>query len=154
MAAVPAPFARCPVFDITANNRMIGLMDASMSLASHRQTLVASNLANVDTPGYRTRDFSFEGALQNALKAQEGQNSPSHSLRLTQAGHLQVGIATFTPAIENPNSPNWERNDGNDVSLDRENMLLARTQQTYQMASQFMQSELRRLYYAIREGSK
>ena len=142
------------MFDLTANNRMIGLMDASLSLASKRQTLIASNLANVDTPGYHTRDFSFEGALQQALQVQEGQQSPSHSLRLTQAGHLQASPSTSLPASDTPLQPSWERNDGNDVSLDRENMLLARTQQNYQMASQFMQSELRRLFYAIREGSK
>ena len=142
------------MFDLTANNRMIGLMDASLGLASRRQTLIASNLANVDTPGYRTRDFSFEGALKQALEAQEGQHSPSHSLTLTQAGHLQASPSSSYPPSETPLQPSWERNDGNDVSLDRENMLLARTQQNYQMASQFLQSELRRLYYAIREGSK
>lgn len=40
------------------------------------------------------------------------------------------------------------------MSLDRENMLLARTQGTYQMASTFMQVELRMLYMIVREGSK
>lgn len=142
------------MFDITANNRMIELMDASLGLASRRQTLIASNLANVDTPGYRTRDFSFEGALRQALEAQEGQHSPSRSLRLTQPGHQAAGGGGSLPPTETPQRPAWERNDGNDVSLDRENMLLARTQGTYQMASQFLQTELRRLYYAIREGSK
>lgn len=129
-------------------------MDASLTLASRRQTLIASNLANLDTPGYRTRDFSFEGALKGALEAQEGQNSPGRALALTHPGHLQAGGAPSLPATDTPLRPSWERNDGNDVSLDRENMLLARTQSTYQMASQFLQTELRRLYGAIREGSK
>ncbi len=142
------------MFDLTKNNGMIGLMDASLSLASRRQALIASNLANVDTPQYRTRDFSFEGALKNALAAQGGQQSPSTSLRVTHAMHLGASPSLSLPPTEDPLRPNYERNDGNDVSLDRENLLLARTQQNYQLSSQFLQSELRRLYTAIREGSK
>ncbi|HJV22433.1 MAG TPA: flagellar basal body rod protein FlgB [Holophagaceae bacterium] len=142
------------MFDLTKNNAMIGLMDASLGLASRRQALIASNLANVDTPQYRTRDFSFEGALKNALAAQEGQHSPSSSLRVTHAMHLGASPSLSLPPTEDPIRPNYERNDGNDVSLDRENLLLARTQQNYQLSSQFLQSELRRLYTAIREGSK
>lgn len=142
------------MFDLTKNNGMIGLMDASLSLASRRQALIASNLANVDTPQYRTRDFSFEGALKNALDSQSGQYSPSSSLRVTHAMHLGASPSVSLPPTEDPIRPNYERNDGNDVSLDRENLLLARTQQNYQLSSQFLQSELRRLYVAIREGSK
>lgn len=142
------------MFDLTKNNGMIGLMDASLSLASRRQALIASNLANVDTPQYRTRDFSFEGALKNALEVQDGQHSPSTSLRVTHAMHLGASASLSLPPTEDPIRPNYERNDGNDVSLDRENLLLARTQQNYQLSSQFLQSELRRLYAAIREGSK
>jgi flagellar basal body rod protein FlgB len=50
-------------------------------------------------------------------------------------------------------TPSSERNDGNDVSLDRESMLLTRTQTNYQMASNFMQVELRKLYGMIKEAS-
>lgn len=142
------------MFDLTKNNGMIGLMDASLSLASRRQALIASNLANVDTPQYRTRDFSFEGALKNALEFQNGQYSPSSSLRVTHAKHLGAGPSISLPPAEDLIRPNYERNDGNDVSLDRENLNLARTQETYQLSSQFLQSELRRLYVAIREGGK
>ena len=142
------------MFDLTKHNGMIGLMDASLGLASRRQALIASNLANVDTPQYRTRDFSFEGALKGALEAQEGQHSPTTSLRVTHPMHLGASASVALPPTEDPIRPNYERNDGNDVSLDRENLLLARTQQNYQYASQFMQSELRKLYLAIREGGK
>jgi flagellar basal-body rod protein FlgB len=141
------------MFDITRNNGMLQLMDASMTLASKRQTLIASNLANIDTPGFHTRDFSFQGALKSALESQAGQQSPA-AMKLTQAGHQSPSASTSLPPSEDPIWPSWERNDGNDVNLDRENMLLARTQQTYQTASLFMQAQLRQLYYAIREASK
>ena len=138
------------MFDLTSGNGMIQTMDRALTLASRRQTLIASNLANLDTPGYRTRDFSFEGALKSALA---GHNSPN-SLRTTHPMHLQGSSALSLPSSTEALRPSAERNDGNDVSLDRENMLLARTQATYQQASTFMQVELRKLYSIIREGSR
>jgi flagellar basal-body rod protein FlgB len=137
------------VFDLTSGNQMIQTMDLSMSLASKRQTLIASNLANLDTPGYRTRDFSFEGAMKSAL---DGQISPS-SLATTNPMHMQGSASASLPPTTDALQPSAERNDGNDVSLDRENMLLARTQINYQTASTFMQVELRKLYSVIREGT-
>ncbi|MBP1772191.1 MAG: flagellar basal-body rod protein FlgB [Holophagaceae bacterium] len=138
------------MFDLTSGNGMIQTMDRGLSLASQRQTLIASNLANLDTPGYRTRDFSFEGAMKAAIS---GQKSPT-TLATTHPMHLQGSASASLPPSLDPLQPLAERNDGNDVSLDRENMLLARTQTTYQTASTFMQVELRKLYSLIREGSK
>jgi flagellar basal-body rod protein FlgB len=138
------------MFDLTSGNGMIQTMDRGLSLASQRQALIASNLANLDTPGYRTRDFSFEGAMKSAIA---GQTSPS-SMATTHPMHLQGSVSASLPSSTDALQPIAERNDGNDVSLDRENMLLARTQTTYQTASTFMQVELRKLYYLIREGSK
>lgn len=138
------------MFDLTSGNGMIQTMDRSLTLASQRQTLIASNLANLDTPGYRTRDFSFEGAMKVALG---GQSSPI-ALNTTHAMHLQGSTSSSLPPTADPLRPSAERNDGNDVSLDRENMLLARTQSTYQNASTFMQVELRMLRMLIREGSR
>jgi flagellar basal-body rod protein FlgB len=137
------------MFDLTQSNGMIQAMDRSLTLASQRQTLIASNLANIDTPGYHTRDFSFEGALKAAL---EGQNAPT-SLRTTHARHLQGSTSQSLPPSTDPLSPSSERNDGNDVSLDRESMLLSLTQTNYQIASNFMQVELRKLYGMIKEVS-
>ena len=138
------------MFDLTSGNGLIQTMDRALTLASRRQTLIASNLANLDTPGYRTQDFSFEGAMKAALG---GQSSPGR-LATTHPLHLQGSSQASLPPSADPLHPSAERNDGNDVSLDRENMLLARTQSTYQSASTFMQVELRKLYSLIREGSR
>ncbi|MEI6591723.1 MAG: flagellar basal body rod protein FlgB [Holophagaceae bacterium] len=136
------------MFDLISGNGMIQTMDRALTLASKRQTLIASNLANLDTPGYRTQDFSFEGAMKAAVS---GQNSPP-TLRSTHPLHLQGSASSTLPASTDTLLPRAERNDGNDVSLDRENMLLARTQSSYQAASTFMQVELRKLYTTIRES--
>lgn len=140
------------MFDLLSGNPMVQLMDHSLTLASQRMTLIASNLANIDTPGYKTRDFSFDGALKAALAEDAGQQSPT-SLARTNPMHLQGDATTDLPATTDPVRPDSERNDGNDVSLDREDMLMARTQMTYQNASNFLQVELRKMYYLIREAS-
>jgi flagellar basal-body rod protein FlgB len=136
------------MFDITSGNGMIQSMDRSLTLASQRQTLIASNLANLDTPGYRTRDFSFEEAMKSAFS---GQLSPS-TLATTNPMHLQGTSSGSLPPSTDALRPSAERNDGNDVSLDRENMLLTRTQTSYTAASTFMQVELRKLYSLIRDA--
>ncbi len=136
------------MFDLISGNGMIQTMDRALSLASKRQTLIASNLANLDTPGYRTKDFSFEAAMKAAVS---GHNSPT-SLRSTHPMHLQGSASSALPASTDALLPQAERNDGNDVSLDRENILLSRTQSSYQTASTFMQVELRKLYATIRES--
>ena len=136
------------MFDLTSGNRMIQTMDTSLTLASKRQAFIASNLANLDTPGYRTKDFSFEDAMKAAVP---GHNSPT-PLRTTHALHLQGTPSSSLPPSTDALLPQAERNDGNDVSLDRENILLSRTQSSYQAASTFMQVELRKLYATIRES--
>ena len=55
------------MFDLVSANTMIQSMDRSMGLATQRMSLIAANLANIDTPGYRTQDFNFNVALKNAL---------------------------------------------------------------------------------------
>lgn len=139
------------MFDLVSSNRMIATMDRSMSLASQRMGLIASNLANIDTPGYRTRDFSFQDALKQELGRIDGNALP---MARTHAGHLAPTPDLAAASATDPLRPAWERNDGNDVNLDRETTLLARTQSAYSLSASFAQTELRKLYQVIRDGSR
>jgi len=96
-----------------------------MDLLSARQKLVATNIANADTPGYLTRDFDFQAELRNATGG---------APLLSEVGGLQV------------------KNDGNNVSLDRESRLLAENALRFQLASQLMKSQIRAVRSAIQEG--
>jgi len=102
-----------------------------------RHQVIATNLANVDTPGYRTRDLHpFAGEIEQAMAEPE---SP-------------FGEASFTPvAREIPGL--LERPDGNNVSVERESLLLAQNQLRYQAAVQFLKAEFHRLSSAITGGS-
>ncbi|WP_246128906.1 flagellar basal body rod protein FlgB, partial [Zoogloea oleivorans] len=56
-----------------------------MGLRAYRQQIIASNIANADTPGYKAVDIDFQDALRNA---QAAANVPPVSLTTTSAGHL------------------------------------------------------------------
>jgi flagellar basal-body rod protein FlgB len=97
-----------------------------MTLLSTRQKLVASNIANADTPGYKTQDINFQQELQNAVAG----SAP--------AAQEVSGLAV--------------RNDGNNVSLDRESRLLAENALRFNIASNLLRSELKMVRMAIEGG--
>ncbi|MBI1749393.1 MAG: flagellar basal body rod protein FlgB [Acidobacteria bacterium] len=106
-------------------------LERYLDLAAARQTIVASNLANVDTPGYRTRDLDFNAELRRAET------------------HLTSDAAR--PVVREVEGLT-ERPDGNNVSLERESMLLAQTQLQFRLGVQLLRAELRRVQLAITEG--
>ena len=100
-----------------------------MDLLSARQKLVAANVANADTPGYKTRDLDFQAEFQNAT-SQISAPSPA---------------AVEVPGLK-------VKNDGNNVSVDREARLLSENALRFHMASELMRSELRMVRSAVTEG--
>ena len=108
-------------------------LERYLDLASFRQSLVASNLANLDTPAYRTRDVAFQSELTWASFSDYQQ--PLHPLVRPVYGLI-------------------ERPDGNNVSLDREGLLLAQTQLQYKAAIEFIRSEFRTMHGAINDGAE
>ena len=102
-----------------------GQLERYMDLLSTRQKLVASNIANADTPGYHTQDIDFQTEFKNSLSA-----TPNV---------LDVaGLPT--------------KNDGNNVSLDRESRLLAENALRFNVASSLLRSQINSLRSAIKEG--
>ncbi len=108
------------------------LLQGYLKVTSDRQQLVASNIANIDTPGYQTKDINFQAAMQQAL-------SDGSSVNLEPASVAVEGLP--------------ERPDGNNVNVDRESLLLSETQLQYQMGVQLIKSEFHRLLTAIKDGN-
>jgi flagellar basal-body rod protein FlgB len=103
-----------------------------LDLSVRRSELVTSNLANIDTPGYRTRDINFHQELAQA-------DSPFE-------------LASFAPAVRQV-AGLIERPDGNNVSLERETLLLAQTQLGFNAAVALLRDEFKTISSAIHEGS-
>jgi flagellar basal-body rod protein FlgB len=104
---------------------LAGKLEHYMDLLSARQKLVASNIANADTPGYKTRDIDFQTEFQNA------------------AGFSPQAIEARGLAV---------RNDGNNVSIDRESRLLAENDLRFSIASNLLRDQIKTVKEAIEEG--
>ena len=97
-----------------------------MDLLGRRQQLVAANIANADTPGYKTKDIDFQfefmslmdGASPNVIDA--------------------PGLAA--------------KNDGNNVNIERESRLLAENALRFSLASNLLRGQIRGVRSAIQEG--
>jgi flagellar basal-body rod protein FlgB len=106
-------------------DRIAGQLERYMDLLSTRQKLVASNIANADTPGYRTQDIDFQTEFQSAL-----------------------GLAPQTVGVAGLRV----KNDGNDVDLDREARLLSENALRFQVASNLIKQQIQSVRTAIKEG--
>ena len=108
------------------------LLARYMDLLSVRQKVTATNIANADTPGYKTRDIHFDMELARALQGVDAaQPGP---LEVHQVGGLAV------------------KNDGNDVSLDREMERLSESVIRYGLASLLVRGNIDAVRNAILEG--
>ncbi|WP_246153341.1 flagellar basal body rod protein FlgB [Terriglobus albidus] len=104
-----------------------------LDLASSQMKLTASNMANADTPGYRTQGFSFEDEMRHAMEG-------------TASG-------TFTPGTQDVDGL-VARPDGNNVSLEREGMQLAKSQLAFRTGVELLKREYSRVMDAIKADGK
>jgi flagellar basal-body rod protein FlgB len=111
---------------------MIHTLTRALDLTSLRQRLVSENIANVDTPGYQTRDIDFAGELRRTMDAGE------------DAG-ASVTVRTLRGLEQRP--------DGNNVSIDRESLLMAQDQLQFQSGVAVLRTEFSELQMAINGGS-
>jgi flagellar basal-body rod protein FlgB len=110
-----------------------GNLERYMNLLSTRQKLVASNIANADTPGYHTQDIDFRAEFAQQMQGQEcsGPQTPQ--------------------TIEPDGLP--VKADGNNVSLDRESRMLAENAMRFSVATSLARAELQAIRSAIQEGT-
>ena len=104
-----------------------------------RYKLVAANLANIDTPGYRTRDLNFRAELERASQESfAGENG-------------LLSTAAFTPVARQVRG-RIERPDGNNVSVERESLLLAEAQMKFNLGVQLLKDQFHTISLAINSG--
>ncbi len=139
------------MFDLVSSNPLISAMDKTMTVATRRMSMIAGNIANLDTPGFRSQDFDFQATLKQEFHQLDGNSLP---MAQTHPGHFPLTSAPSAPTLTGTQRPAWERNDGNDVNLDQQTTALARTQGVYQRSAALAQKELQKIYTALREGAR
>ncbi len=104
-----------------------GTLEHYLTLVSVRQRLVAANVANADTPGYKTKDIDFDTELKNSLNS--------------------------LPPLPSEVSGLITKNDGNNVDLDREARLLSENALRFNVGSNLLRSKLKIMHLAIQGTS-
>jgi flagellar basal-body rod protein FlgB len=108
-----------------------------LDLTSKQLQLTAGNMANVDTPGYKTQGFDFEQEFARQLNSSTGANG---------AAAAQASVQDVDGLVARP--------DGNNVSMDREGMQLAKSQLQFRMGVELLKSEFSTVMSAIHMDSK
>ena len=115
-----------------------------MDLLSARQKLVASNIANANTPGYQTKDFDFHFEFMS--QPEPGGAPPGAGLPAAKANRLALAPNVYE--VQDLGN----KNDGNNVSLDREVRLLAENGARFNVAANLWKAQLRAIKTAIQES--
>jgi flagellar basal-body rod protein FlgB len=113
----------------------VEMLQGYLKVLTDRQQMIASNMANIDTPGYHTKDLNFQAAIR----------------RVMDEGDSGSGAVLEPASSETQGLP--ERPDGNNVSVDRESMLLAQTQLQFQLGVQLVKSQMHMVLSAIKDGN-
>ena len=130
-------------------DQYLSFNDTALSLRAQRQELLASNIANADTPNYKARDIDFSNALQNAL-ASKGAGGP---LATTAPKHLPRGAATGdvlangTPVLYRGEVQGSV--DGNTVDMDVERNQFADNALRYEAGITMINHQIKGLLAAI-----
>ncbi|MEW7848793.1 flagellar basal body rod protein FlgB [Massilia aurea] len=135
---------------------MIGKLDdymryneTALSLRSQRQELLASNIANADTPNYKARDIDFAAALQGAMAG----SKPGGAMNTTNTSHMARGTATGDTLANG--TPVLYRGvvqgsvDGNTVDMDVERNQFADNALRYEAGIMMINSQIKGLLSAI-----
>jgi len=130
-------------------NENLILLKRYLDVASLRQRIIAHNIANINTPGFKRYGVRFEDMLQNALNPKKVLLAAPLKQHLTN----QPDMSHIIPIIENYYTTTM-RADDNNVDLEQEMTTLAANTISYGLAAQRLSGKLEQLSYVItsREG--
>ncbi len=129
------------------DERMKALVEKALDFRLQRHGLIAGNIANINTPGYRSKDISFENKLRAAV------GSDSMSLKKTHKNHLghSESISEIVPDLVVPNQPAI-KNDLNSVDIEKELGKMGRNNLMYSVLLQALNRKDKLLEYSITES--
>ena len=133
---------------ISKLDQVFAFHENALSLRGQRQQLLASNIANADTPNYKAKDMDFGKAMQSALV--NGRSASASSLAQTNPGHLSAQLSAQLPNtfLRIPLQNNL---DGNTVDMDVERNNFVENAMHYEADVGFAQNEIKSLL-AVLQG--
>jgi len=126
----------------------LGVHQKALAIRSQRAEILASNIANADTPGYKARDIDFKSAMANAGTQSTGSQSIG-SLTRTNSKHIQIS-STQNSAETLYRVPNQSSLDGNTVDGLVEKSAFAENALRYQASLTFLGGRFKGMMAAIK----
>lgn len=123
----------------------LGFHQRALSLRAYRQQVLASNIANADTPHYKARDIDFKASLQGAMGSAGGQLN----LARTTSRHLASGDGAPAGAKLLYRTETQSSVDGNTVDMDVERAAFAENAVQYEAGITFINQMLRHIQSAL-----
>ena len=120
----------------------INILDKAADASWTRESLLANNIANATTPGYKRQDIDFESALKNALSNYKYKNLDQRV--------KAIDLSELNPMIYTDHGNFSYRLDGSNVDMDTEQVELASEQIKYQALTTSITSEFQRLQSVIK----
>lgn len=122
--------------------KAFGILPASINVRTQNAEVIAGNIANADTPGYKAKGMDFKSALAQAASRQEMGMSRTHEKHFDVRTEMNNGVQYRVP-----NQP--DTGDGNTVDSQVERNLYLENSMHYQASIQFMNSKIKGLKKAI-----
>lgn len=126
------------------------LLFNNLSLSAQKQNVISSNIANINTPGYKTKDLVFENELKMAQSKNDLKLSVTHQNHIAMQQDIssnQKGRLIEVQGLE-------EQNDGNNVSLDKQMSELAQNKTQVQAISAAIKKDSRWFKNVVESSSK
>lgn len=120
----------------------------ALSVRGQRQQLLASNIANADTPNYKARDVDFGAAMQLAMRVDTNQGGAAQTLNKTSASHQSAAgsVAGIVPSYRKEVQGNV---DGNTVDMDVERNEFTENALRYEASLTMINMQIKGLLTAI-----
>jgi len=126
----------------------------SLDVSSVRQRVISNNIANVDTPGYKTMEVSFEDILKDEKK--KSMDNLTFQGYRTNPKHLSIGqpnVTSYQPKIVLNHQFSLLNNENN-VDIEYEMTKLAENNLWYNTLTEMVNKEFSKLRYVITEGRR
>lgn len=130
------------------NDRLFGIHDDALRFRGQRMALLASNIANADTPGYKAQDLSFNDALRSALGP--GMGGQTLALKQDQPGQLAAGGMQGNAPEQLYRVPDQPSLDGNTVDTEQERVRFMKNAVAYQTTLSFLNSRIKGIDAALK----
>lgn len=135
-----------------AIDRLLNLHQTALSARAHRSQVLASNIANADTPGFQARDVDFKSALSNALG---GTQASASTLARTSTRHMAAGGTQGPAAIDVPlvyRTVTQASIDNNTVDVNIERAQFADNALRFEASLTFINSKIKGILTALQSS--